>query len=200
MLLDFIEDRTTRHLDQQYMLGPNLLFAPVFGDEGHQTEFYIPSGAWTAITPLIGTGKPRVIAGPRWVKEAVPLDEIPAFVRPGSVLVLAPPGMKKPEFEMSGLEVRIYEFSPGATTTCDVPSGRGTEISATLQVSQEDGEVTVKVVQGGLENWSIRLFKEGLTKLDEVHGAAVQGEGECLVHGGFLLKVEAGVNEIKIKV
>lgn len=32
-LVDFIGDRAPHSLDQQYMLGPNLLFAPVFGAE-----------------------------------------------------------------------------------------------------------------------------------------------------------------------
>ncbi len=64
------------------MLDPNLLFAPVFGDEKFKTDYYIPAGIWTAITPLIGTKEPRVVVGPRWFKEAVPVDEIPVFVWP----------------------------------------------------------------------------------------------------------------------
>lgn len=201
MLVDFVEDRTTHFLDQQYMLGPNLLFAPVFGDATHQTEFYIPAGAWTAITPLTGSGKPRVIEGPRWVKEAVPLDEIPAFARPGSVIVMAPSGATGPEFSLSsGLEVRVYEFSPGASLSCDIPTGHGTDIHATVLVSQQDNKLSIKVTNGGIENWSVRLFKNGLTGLGEVSGAAAQTSGECGEHGGFPLKVNSGANEITIQI
>lgn len=201
MLVDFIEDRTTHSLDQQYMLGPNLLFAPVFGDEKFETEYYLPAGTWTAITPLIGTKKPRVVVGPQWAKEAVPIDEIPAFVRPGSVIVLAPSGIKKPEFNPSdGFEVRVYEFAPGTTTTCDIPSGHGSEIVATLQVAQEGDKLTIEITKGSLEKWSIRLFKDGLASVSDVQGAALDGQGECAEHGGLLLNVDAGVTKVTINI
>jgi len=50
-LVDFIDDRTTHSLDQQYMLRPNLLFTAVFGEEGCEPEYYLPAGFWTAYTP-----------------------------------------------------------------------------------------------------------------------------------------------------
>jgi len=89
-----------------------------------------------AIAPLSGMKKPRVIVECRWVEETVPIDQIPASVRPGSVLVLAPPCIKKPEFNLfDGVEVRVYELALGTTTTCGIPSGYGSEIPAILQVA-----------------------------------------------------------------
>ena len=46
MLAEFPEDRTCWYLDQQYMLGPDLLVAPVFNAHG-SVEFYLPAGTWT---------------------------------------------------------------------------------------------------------------------------------------------------------
>ena len=46
MLVEFPEDRTCWYLDQQYMLGPDLLVAPVFNAHGG-VEFYLPAGTWT---------------------------------------------------------------------------------------------------------------------------------------------------------
>jgi len=40
--LEFPGDRNTWHLDRQYLLGPNLLIAPVFNAFG-KVEFYVPS-------------------------------------------------------------------------------------------------------------------------------------------------------------
>ncbi len=45
MVLEFPEDRTCGWLDRQYMLGPDLLVAPVFSEDG-QVDVYVPDGAW----------------------------------------------------------------------------------------------------------------------------------------------------------
>ncbi len=46
MLLEFPDDPGCRTLDRQYMLGPDLLVAPVFSADG-EVEFYVPAGTWT---------------------------------------------------------------------------------------------------------------------------------------------------------
>ena len=48
MFLEFIEDRTTHYLDQQFMLGPSLLVAPSFVPDTEITEYYLPAGRWTS--------------------------------------------------------------------------------------------------------------------------------------------------------
>jgi alpha-D-xyloside xylohydrolase len=79
MWLEFPDDRTCLHLDQQYMLGPSLLVAPVFSDGG-DVEFYLPSGPWTSL--LNGTQ----IEGGRWVSERHGFDTLPLYVRAGTTL------------------------------------------------------------------------------------------------------------------
>ena len=46
MALEFPKDRTCLYLDRQYMLGDNLLVAPVMNDRGIG-EYYLPKGCWT---------------------------------------------------------------------------------------------------------------------------------------------------------
>ncbi|MCI0714616.1 MAG: alpha-xylosidase, partial [Chloroflexi bacterium] len=45
MVLEFPQDGTCRHLDTQYMLGPALLIAPIFNENGDVT-YYLPAGEW----------------------------------------------------------------------------------------------------------------------------------------------------------
>ncbi len=52
-----------RGVDPQYMLGPDLLVAPVFRDDG-RVDVYVPDGTWTDY--LDGT----TLTGPRWVRRA----------------------------------------------------------------------------------------------------------------------------------
>jgi alpha-D-xyloside xylohydrolase len=81
MLLEFPNDRNCQSLDQQYMLGPDLLVAPVFNAAGN-VEFYLPEGEWTNFF----TGEK--ITGGRWVNETHGFDSLPLYVRPGAEIKL----------------------------------------------------------------------------------------------------------------
>ncbi|MFF1711336.1 alpha-xylosidase [Streptomyces sp. NPDC058268] len=81
MLLDFPDDPACRTLDRQYMLGPDLLIAPVFTAEG-DVEFYLPAGTWTHLL----TGE--TVRGPGWRRETHGFDSLPLYVRPGALLPL----------------------------------------------------------------------------------------------------------------
>ncbi|KAI0060882.1 hypothetical protein BV25DRAFT_1806732 [Artomyces pyxidatus] len=157
MFVEFPADRNTHTLDRQYMLGPALLVAPVFVPEGEETEYYLPAGRWTSFF-----NPQRVVAGPVWVKEVVPLDEIPVWVRPGSVLVLGPAGMGRPDYALdSALDVQVYEIADGETVRADVPLGKGDAIAATLQAQREGDEVAVTIVAGSADVASVSVFVEG---------------------------------------
>jgi len=83
MVLEFQDDPTTTSIDLQYMLGPSLLIAPVFNDEGN-VKVYLPRGFWTDFWTN------ATIKGPRWLQQRVPLDTIPIFIRENSIIPLAP--------------------------------------------------------------------------------------------------------------
>jgi alpha-D-xyloside xylohydrolase len=76
MLLAFPEDPTAWFLDQQYMLGPDLLVAPVFSAEGEVT-FYLPAGTWRNYFT------DEVVVGSRWVKETHGFHSLPLYLRIG---------------------------------------------------------------------------------------------------------------------
>ncbi|GAA3438072.1 hypothetical protein GCM10018954_076880 [Kutzneria kofuensis] len=62
MVLEFPDDLAAATLDRQYLLGDDLLVAPVFTDDG-TVDYYVPDGTWTNI--LTGDR----VTGPRWVRE-----------------------------------------------------------------------------------------------------------------------------------
>ncbi|KAF9483773.1 alpha-glucosidase [Pholiota conissans] len=147
MFLEFPEDRTTHYLDRQYMLGPSLLVAPVFVPQGEEAEYYIPAGKWTSFFH-----SERTIEGPRWVREHVPIEELPVWVRPGSVLLLGPDGIGRPDYDYTqGLEVRAYALEMGTTVKVDVPLGRGVALAGSVAVRRleaDDGGIDVNVTSG----------------------------------------------------
>lgn len=81
MVLEFPDDPACHTLDRQYMLGPDLLVAPVFTAEG-DVEFYVPEGTWTHLL----TGE--TVEGPAFRRETHGFDSLPLYVRPGALLPL----------------------------------------------------------------------------------------------------------------
>ena len=79
MLLAFPEEPTAWFLDQQYMLGADLLVAPVFSASGEVT-FYLPAGQWRNYFT------DEVVEGGRWIKETHGFTSLPLYARIGGKL------------------------------------------------------------------------------------------------------------------
>src|SRR5690625_6421810 len=69
MALQFPADPSCRYLDRQYMLGADLLVAPVFTADG-TLEFYLPEGAWVHV--LDG----EQLTGGRWYTRSYGFDSL----------------------------------------------------------------------------------------------------------------------------
>lgn len=81
MVLEFQDDPTCEDIDTQYMLGSDVLVAPIFNDEG-LARFYVPDA---------GDGRPwrNLITGTeyepgRWYTERYDYHALPVLARPGT--------------------------------------------------------------------------------------------------------------------
>ncbi|KAJ7285616.1 alpha-glucosidase [Mycena rebaudengoi] len=158
MFLEFLDDRTTHTLDKQYMLGPSLLVAPVFVTAKEEHEYYIPAGRWTSFFH-----PERTVQGPIWIKEIVPIDEIPVWVRPGSILCLGPEKTGRPDYDYSkGLEVRVYELDEGHSVETTIPGASTTTTVATIRAETKNGETKVDVVSGKCEVVAVSLVGKNM--------------------------------------
>ncbi|WP_329206378.1 alpha-xylosidase [Streptomyces sp. NBC_00683] len=137
MLLEFPDDPTARTVDRQYLLGPDLLVAPVFSEDG-QVEYYVPEGTWTHLL----TGE--TVTGPGWRRETHGFDSLPVLVRPGAVLALGADDSRPDGEWLDNLELRV--FAPAGTgdftRTVTVPDLTGAP-AATYEVVRKGGEVRV---------------------------------------------------------
>lgn len=106
MVLEFPEDPGCAHLERQYMLGPDLLVAPVFSDEGDVT-YYVPEGTWTHFL----TG--GTVTGPRWVRERHGFRGLPLLVRPGAVLPVGAHADRPDYPHADGVTLRTYGLERG---------------------------------------------------------------------------------------
>ena len=107
------EAKTKSDLKDQYMMGDNLLVAPVFAGEKSR-KVYLPAGKWYDFY----TGK---LAGENEVITVqAELEKIPLFVRDGGLIPMVPARRQAPKAgEVLPLEVRVYGTAPGTFTLYD---------------------------------------------------------------------------------
>ncbi|KDQ70726.1 alpha-xylosidase [Streptomyces sp. NTK 937] len=128
MLVEFPGDPATRTLDRQYMLGPDLLVAPVFTENG-EVEYYVPEGTWTSLL----TGES--VTGPAWRHETHGFDSLPVLVRDGAVLPWGADERRPDGDWLDGLTLRV--FGPSAAgRTVTVPDLTGAT-AATFHVVRD---------------------------------------------------------------
>lgn len=81
LALDFADDPVAVGVDDQYLLGPDLMVAPVLDPGVHERPVYIPADGWCDLW----SGRP-VPAG--WVAAGAEIDVIPVYVRSGAAIPL----------------------------------------------------------------------------------------------------------------
>ncbi|MGO3886454.1 MAG: TIM-barrel domain-containing protein, partial [Mycetocola sp.] len=142
MALAFPDDPSAAYLDRQYMIGDQLLVAPVFSAEG-QVEYYLPAGEWTNLL----TGERA--AGGVWRREVHGFDSLPLWVRGGSVLVTGSRNDRPDvDYRVDPL-VTVYPGFSGERVVRVTNPLDGTEQLLTVTASSADAEVTVVSSDGG---------------------------------------------------
>ncbi|CND69166.1 Alpha-xylosidase [Mycobacterium tuberculosis] len=169
MVVEFPGDPACTHLERQYMLGDDLLVAPVFSAAG-DVSYYVPEGVWTHYL----TGE-RVQGG-RWVRERHGFDSVPLLVRPGAVI---PEGAveDRPDYDHAdGVTLRVYEPSDGTTVVTRIGDASFTTV--------RNGE-NVRVTGQGA--WNVLLVNarvaavEGGEPADHPQGVLVNATSDELV-------------------
>ncbi|BDZ43717.1 alpha-xylosidase [Paraoerskovia sediminicola] len=164
MMLEFTDDLTAQQLDRQYMLGPDLLVAPVFDAEGI-VDVYLPAGEWVSL--LSGT---RVTGG-RWVRETHGFDSLPLYVRPGAAIPLQDSGDRPDGDHLDGLSVLVNAVAETDwVRQVSVVADDGSE--HTFVVRREGGAT---IVESGLANgWSAQAVgraavpaEDGIVRLED---------------------------------
>lgn len=79
MQLAFPSDAAVAYLDRQYLLGPDLLVAPVLSASG-EVEYYLPEGRWTNWFTR------EAVEGGVWRREQHGFDTVPLWIRGGAVV------------------------------------------------------------------------------------------------------------------
>ncbi len=118
MVLEFPDDPGCAHLERQYMLGGDLLVAPVFSPTG-EVSYYVPEGTWTHFS----TGER--VTGPRWVHETHGCFSIPLLARPGAAIPVGAGADRPDRAWADDVTVRVFQPADGSRTTVRIPRHDG---------------------------------------------------------------------------
>jgi alpha-D-xyloside xylohydrolase len=82
LFLEYPDDPSCEAIEDQFMLGPELLVAPVLHEGVRQRRVYLPAG-----TNWVDSRNGKDYPGGRTIEVAAPLDTIPVFLKSGSRLI-----------------------------------------------------------------------------------------------------------------
>ncbi|MFW0774094.1 alpha-xylosidase [Paenarthrobacter nitroguajacolicus] len=137
MFLEFPEDPGCAPLDRQYMLGPDLLVAPVM-NPGGEVSFYLPEGVWTHLQ----TGE--TLSGPRWHHKEYTVMEAAVWVREGAIIPIGTVS-NRPDYQWAeDMEFHAFEAPDGLERRVSVPSPDGG--SKDFHVRVHGGKVTATAI------------------------------------------------------
>lgn len=83
VIYDYPDDMNAVSLDTQYLFGRELMVIPVLNEEG-EVRIYLPKGRWTDLYD------DTVTKGGQWLKQFVPLDKIPVYVKENAIIPMGP--------------------------------------------------------------------------------------------------------------
>ncbi|HTN40538.1 MAG TPA: glycoside hydrolase family 31 protein [Asticcacaulis sp.] len=130
--MDFPNDPNVADIGTQYMFGPAFLVAPVTKQGQTEKDVYLPAGAdwynyWTN----------EKLTGGQWVKVAAPINQIPVFVKAGSIVPVGA-DIQSTATKQTITALRVYPGKDGAFslydddgTSYDYEKGKGT-VTTTL--------------------------------------------------------------------
>ena len=108
MFVEFPGDYTAEDLGTQYMLGSQLLVAPIF-NERSQAHYYLPAGKWTNIL----TGEFYDVKVGQWFDEEYDYLNLPLLARQDAILLTNPAAEHAKYDYLSAPELHVFQPTDG---------------------------------------------------------------------------------------
>lgn len=115
LVMEFPDDPAVENLTDQWFMGDGLMAAPILTEQDER-EIYLPDDDWYEFQTN------KRIKGNRTIKVHAALDEIPVYVRAGTILPLGPVIQHTGELPGGPLEIHVY---PGRDATFTLVEDNG---------------------------------------------------------------------------
>ncbi|MBK8881933.1 MAG: glycoside hydrolase family 31 protein [Bacteroidales bacterium] len=117
LVLENQNDTKTYDSFCEYLLGKEILIAPLWSDTTFYRDIYLPEGEWIDLSDDI------TYTGKQTINFHAPIDKVPIFVKAGSIIPMAPDNQHYIDEIKSPLTIQIY------------PKGR-----SSFELYEDDGE------------------------------------------------------------
>jgi len=111
LLLNYQDDENVLGIDDEFMIGDDLLVAPILKPDLTARLVYLPAGVWYDYW----TGARQ--EGGRMIRVEAPLETVPMYVRGGAILPMGPEMNYVGEKPASPLEFQVYPDARGEAST-----------------------------------------------------------------------------------
>lgn len=184
MVMEFNDDRACDTLDTQYMLGDNLLVAPILRDDS-TVDYYLPKGRWTNFLSN------QAVEGGSWQHEHHDYFSLPLMARPNSIVPVGS-NNQVPDYDYAkDVTLHVFELAENQTACAAIYDKDAVE---TLRVSACKQQNTVTVIFTGKAD-GIAVLMRNVPSVSNVQGAKAQADTF-----GTRLLVDSGVNTIAFTV
>jgi alpha-glucosidase (family GH31 glycosyl hydrolase) len=110
LVLEYQDDPKTYDVYGQYLLGKELLVAPLWSDTTFSRDIYLPEGKW------IDFWDDTVYQGKQTITYNAPIDKAPILVKAGAIIPMAPDGQRFVDEKTDTLTLRIYPHGTSSLT------------------------------------------------------------------------------------
>jgi len=179
LVLEYPQDPNTFNLEDEWMLGNQLLAAPILS-KGGSRSVYLPKGKWYDFNTN------KAIDGGQTISiENAPLATLPAYLRAGSILPLGPVMQYTGQMPVDPLEVRVY---PGADGSFDLYEDAGDDYS------YEQGHSTTIPFRWDDKRYTLTIAARkgsfpGMLRTRHMNVVTPDGRSRSIVYGGSAVSV-----------
>ncbi len=173
LVMDFPKDPKTLNVGNQYLFGPDIMVTPVTAAGVTEQDVYLPAAGaswynfWTGETASASQS----------IKTAAPIETLPLFIRPGSILPMGPLVQYSSEKLDGPIELRIYRGVDGHFTlyedqgdTYDYEKGQ----YATIPISWHEATHTLEIgVRSGSFPSMVKDRTFNIVWVSKNHGAGL---------------------------
>ncbi|HEV8204946.1 MAG TPA: TIM-barrel domain-containing protein [Pyrinomonadaceae bacterium] len=157
LMLNYQDDESTYNLDDEFMIGNDLLVAPIMKPDVTRRLVYLPAGSWYDYWTN------KKYAGGTMISVEAPLETVPMFVRAGAIIPTVPPLNYVGEKPVDAITLNIYPDDTGAASTTLyeddglTPSYKNGNFRRTL--IKANGAEVLKTVTEGTYNPGPRILR-----------------------------------------
>lgn len=191
MVYEFQHDASTVNLEDQAMLGPSVLVAPVLTEGATSRSIYIPEGRWFEYH------SGAIVQGPATIEADVRLASLPMYVREGALVPRIEPMQYSDEKQPAKLQLDLYpaahetsfDLYEDAGDGFGYESGQYSRVKYSLQQTDTGARLLIGARQG---SWvpAPRALTIRVRRVD--HGAnQVRVDGQPIAQHSTLEALEA---------